>query len=196
MMPKRWQFKKREDGKIGVTLDNNVWDFLFSGNFDLALELPPDHFAVFITRQVEIETEAIPNTKTPLKEYISRPIEGCHMKTTSVFGFASEGTKKQRVGGFGQGVWQSQTETEFYEAIRMQYLANNKEMGSELFKNEGDAAVAAQSFFSIVLTRESPKNTGPLRFANENGGKVLYLRNFDPTTMTLRAFVENCHQQA
>jgi hypothetical protein len=195
MMPKRWQFKKRDDGKIGVTLDNNVWDFLFSENLNLASELPPDRFAIFITRQVKIEAEAIPNTKTPLKEYITRTIESCNIKTTSVFGFASEGTKKQRVGGFGQGVWQSRTETEFYEAIQ-QYLASDKEMGSELSKNEGDAAVAAQSFFSIVLTCESPKNGGPLRFANENGGKVLYLKNFDRTTMTLRDLVQNCHEQA
>lgn len=183
MMPKRWQFKKRDDGKIGVTLDNNVWNFLFFGNLDLALELPPDRFAIFMTRQVEIEAEAIPNTplKTPLKEYITHTIESCNIKSTSVFGFASEGTKKQRVGGFGQGVWQSRTETEFYEAIQ-QYLASDKEMGSELSKNEGDAAVAAQSFFSIVLTCESPKNGGPLRFACENGGKVPCLQNFDPTT--------------
>lgn len=196
MIRKRWQFTPRVDGRIGVTLDNNVWDFLFSKNLDLDSELPRDHFCISITREVEIETLAIPTTasKTALREYIAHTIESCDIRTTYVFGFANEGPGPERLGGFDQGVWQSETEAEFYDAIRKQYLASEKEQGSQLFKNEGDAAVAAQSFFSIVLTCESPTKTGPLRFASESGGKVLYLKNFDPATITLRDFVEDCHK--
>jgi hypothetical protein len=55
-----WQYTKRSDGLIAITLDNNVWDFLFERKIDLAAELPSDEFAIFITREVEIESMAIP----------------------------------------------------------------------------------------------------------------------------------------
>ena len=55
-----WQYTKRGDGLIAVTLDNNVWDFLFKGTIDLAAELPSDEFFISITREVEIESMAIP----------------------------------------------------------------------------------------------------------------------------------------
>ena len=50
-----WQYVKRSDGRIAITLDNKVWNFLFQRNVDLAAELPLDRFAIFITREVEIE---------------------------------------------------------------------------------------------------------------------------------------------
>jgi hypothetical protein len=68
-----WKYTKRPDGLVSVTLDNNVWDFLFARKIDLAAELPADEFAIFITREVEIERMAIPDTvsKELLKEYIA-----------------------------------------------------------------------------------------------------------------------------
>jgi hypothetical protein len=180
-----WQYTKRADGLIAVTLDNNVWDFLFNKKIDLAAELPADEFAIFITREVEIESMAIPDTesKSKLKDYIARAINRCGIKTTSVFGFAHDGPGPQRVGGFDQGTWQSQTEREFYEAIRPLYLEGRKETKSQLNQNEADAAVAAQSFFSIALTYD--KKPGPLRFAAEHGGKVLYLPDIDQSGKSL-----------
>ena len=49
-----WPYTRRSDGKIAVTLDNNVWSFLFDRKIDLAAELTPAEFALFITREVEI----------------------------------------------------------------------------------------------------------------------------------------------
>ena len=192
-----WQYTKRADGKIAITLDNNVWNFLFDKKLDLASELPLDQFAISITREVEIETLAIPAhpSKIPLKDYIARTIDICQIRTTSVFGFASDGPGPQRVGGFDQGTWQSQTEAEFYAAIRDQYLIGKSEKNSQLTDNEADAAVAAKSFFSVVLTCELPKTTGPLRFASENGGKILYLRDFDQSGLLLRAYIETFYRQ-
>jgi hypothetical protein len=187
-----WEYAKRLDGKIAVTLDNNVWDFLFLKELDLASELPLDQFAIFITREVEIETSAIPAdpSKAALKEFIARTIVNCEIRTTSVFGFATAGPGPQRVGGFGQGTWQSQTEREFHAAIKDRYLIGKNEQNSQLTDNEGDAAVAAQSFSSIVLTCELPKKSGPLCFAAEHGGKILYLADFDPNKKTLKAYIE------
>jgi hypothetical protein len=192
-----WEYTKRHDGRIAITLDNNVWDFLFLNGLDLASELPLDRFAITITREVEIETSAIPDnpSKTALKDYIARTIVNCDIRTTSVFGFATAGAKPQRVGGFGQGTWQSRTEAEFYAAIKDQYLIGRPEKNSQLTGNEGDAAVAAKSFSSIVLTCELPKKTGPLRFAAEHGGKILYLANFDPSELTLQAYIEAFYRQ-
>lgn len=59
-----WQYSKRTDGKIAVTLDNNIWDFLFDRKLNLATELPSEEFAIFIPREAEIETEAIPATES------------------------------------------------------------------------------------------------------------------------------------
>jgi hypothetical protein len=191
-----WKYTRRSDGPIAVTLDNNVWDFLFSKNIDLGIELPADEFVISITREVEIESMAIPRdteAKTMLKEYIDRTIAQCGIRTTSVFGFATEGPGPQRVGGFDQGTWQSQTEREFYDAIRQQYLLGKKEKNSQLTKNEADAAVAAQSFFSIALTCERPGKSGPLRFASEHGGKVLYLPGFEQSGQTLKAYIAAFH---
>lgn len=192
-----WQYTKRPDGKIAITLDNNVWDFLFQKGIDLASELPPEEFALSITREVEIETLAIPAnaSNAALKDYIVRTIVSCGIRTISVFGFATNGPSPQRVGGFGQGTWQSQTEREFYAAIRERYLRDKGAKKSQLSRNEADAAVAAQSFFSIVLTCESSKNPGPLRFAAERGGKFLWLEDFDGNGPTLKSYIAAVYQK-
>lgn len=192
-----WQYTKRLDGKIAVALDNNVWNFLFDRRLNLASELPSDDFAIFIPREVEIETEAIPlkESKVALKEFIARTIAECGIKTHWVFGFGGEGSGPQRVGGFGQGTWQGKTESEFYAAINQRFLLGQPEMGSQLTRNEGDAAVAAKSFSSIVLTCESRKVNGPLRFAADHGGAVLYLADFDPRKETLKEFIVAFNQR-
>ena len=188
-----WHFTKRSDGRIAVTLDNNVWNFFFTNNMDLTVELPQDRFAVFITREVEIETMAIPSdeARDALKRYIAQTIEACGIKTTWVFGFAHEGSGPERYGGFGVGVWQSKTEQEYYAAIQHRFLKGKGLRKSELSTNEGDAAVGAQSFFSVALTCERPSKPGPLRFARENGGAVLFLPDLEQSGQTLRKYVES-----
>src|ERR1039457_5769276 len=190
-------YTRRADGKIAVTLDNNVWDFLFERNVDLAAELRADKFALFITREVEIEGMAIKTKKELflLEEYIRNTIKVCNIRTTSVFGFQTADVPLQRLGGFGQGAFQSQTEREFYALIRDQYLLGKSARNSGLTHNEADAAVAAQSFFSIALTKEKPNKPGPLRVAAEHGGKVLYLKNFDQSGLSLKDFIDAFHQR-
>ena len=192
-----WPYTKRPDGRIAITLDNNVWDFLFDRGIDLASELPSEDFAVFITREVEIEGSAMPDdpSKTALEGYIAQAISSCDIQTTSVFGFASPDPGPQRVGGFGHWTWQSRTESEFYAAIRARFLVGKRETESQLTQNEADAAVAAQSHFSIALICERPNKTGPLRFASEHGGMILYLEDFDTSGLTLKAFITACYRR-
>jgi hypothetical protein len=191
-----WQYTRRSDGKIAITLDNNVWNFLFHNKVDLAAELPPDRFAIFITREVEIEKDAIPDkeAKRELREYITRTIAEANIQTTWVFGFAREEPGPERYGGFDRGTWQSPTETEFHAAIRERFLIGKSEKKSQLSDNEGDAAVASKSFSSIAVTCERPGKPGPLRFAAEHGGKVLYLDTFEASGVTLRQFIENFYK--
>jgi hypothetical protein len=106
-----------------VTLDNNVWNFLFDRRMERSVELPTSEFFISITREVEIEGMAIPDNAV---KDIKRTIESCDIKTTSVFGFTVPGLVHQRVGGWGSGTWQSQTEREFYDAIRRVQSANGR----------------------------------------------------------------------
>lgn len=183
-----WRYTRREDGKVAVTIDNNVWDFLLNRGIDLASELPPDKFLLFIPREVEIEAAAIKDNKK--KAYIWDTILKHNIQTTHTFGFAEFG-----MGGGFQGRFQSQTEIDFYALISEQWLLGRKEKGSGLSGNEADAAVAALSFFSVVLTMEKPNKTGPLRIAAEHGGKVLYLRNLNKVGLSLREYIEDCYQR-
>jgi hypothetical protein len=51
------------------------------------------------------------------------------------------------------------------------------------------------SFFSVVLTTERPGKNGPLRFAYENGGKILYLGRISLVDGSLRQQVLACYSQ-
>jgi hypothetical protein len=146
---------------------------------------------LFIPREVEIEIRALPGTaaKAPLIEYIRRSTESCAIRTTSIAGFYVAGAGPQRYGGPGQGTFQSPTERQFYSLIRERFLLGKGERKSGLSANEGDAAVAANSFFAVVLTNERPSKPGPLRFAAERGGKVLYLAEFAASGRSLRDYV-------
>lgn len=192
-----WQFRKLTDGKIAVTLDNNVWNFLFHGKIDLMAELPKDRFAISIAREVEIETLAIPDSeeKKALKDYIARTIDSRGISTIRFFGFANEGPGPERRGSFDHAVWASDVQVEFYAAIHQRFLERKGLKNSELFDNEADAAVASHSFSSIVLTCERPNKAGPLRFASENGGAILYLRNYEQSSLGLREIIEDFHQK-
>jgi hypothetical protein len=187
----RWPYTRRPDGRIAVTLDNNAWDFLFETRIVLASEFPADRFALFIPREVEIESSSVPDRKA-VREYIRQSIEAANVITTSVLGFDT-GEIPQRRGSLSHGTFQSPLEAEVHEELRR--FVSPKKMGSGLMKNEGDAAVAVSSLFSVVLTAELPEKRGPLRFVRERGGKIVYLRSPSDADIRLREQVIACHRQ-
>ena len=129
-MTKRWYYMERADGRIAVTLDNNVWNFLFQRRMDLAATLPRDRFVLFITREVEIEAIAIPASAStkPLTDYIKATIEACAIRTTSVFGFATPGRFASTRGRFRPGQHGNhRLNGQFYEAIRTRFLLGKRE---------------------------------------------------------------------
>lgn len=74
---------------IAIYIDSCAWNYLHDRAIDLATELPSDIYTLHLTREAEIEIEAIPNggKKEALKAYIFASIERSSIKTASVFGF-------------------------------------------------------------------------------------------------------------
>lgn len=181
---------------ISVTIDSNAWDYLFEAKICLVDELPPDHFSLFITREVEIEIEGIPDTgkdnsdKRALKEYIRQSIQSRNITTTAVFGFAEANTPGEpaRVAGFNQGTWESTQERDWRnrEASK-NFLSSKAQRPTRLAKNEADVSVAVSALSSIVITAD--KKPGPISDAAANGGKVIYVHELQASGLSLREFI-------
>lgn len=169
---------------ISVYIDNNVWDFLFERQLDLAAELPRDEFCVFITREAEFEIPPIPAHKAELKAFIQSTIVQCEIRTNRLFGFgdASVPEDEQRVGGFGIGWWARKQELAF---IRQQRTPprDAPKRPTKLYKNEADISLAARSFEAVVLSLD--RKPGPLYDAYGRGGRVVFLKDFDQAGLSL-----------
>jgi multidrug efflux system outer membrane protein len=72
------------------------------------------------------------------------------------------------------GVWQSQTETEFYAAIRQRFLIGKRQKKSQLFDNEGGAAVAAQSFPQLSITASGGVGGSDFSTIFDPDGRLIY----------------------
>jgi len=173
---------------ISVYIDNNVWNFLFDRQLVLAAELPSDEFCVCITREAEFEIPAIPPDKAELKTFIQSTIAQCEVRTDRLFGFndASLPADEQRVGGFGIGRWASQHEIAFIRQQRTP-LRNDPKRSTKLYKDEADIALAARSFEAVVLSLD--RKQGPLNAAYRQGGRVVFLNDFDQAGISLADLV-------
>jgi hypothetical protein len=172
---------------IAVFIDNSVWNFLFERQFDLAVELPREHFSIGITREAEFE---IPPIRSPeLRAFIDSTIQRCSVQTDSLFGFYNESLlqDEQRMGGFNVGRFASEQEIAFISKQRSSTSVGRKRP-TKLYKNEADISLAARSFHSIVLTLDA--KSGPLRDAYQQGGMVVFLNDFDTSGKSLRNFIK------
>jgi hypothetical protein len=189
--------------KLAVFIDSCAWNYLFKHQVDLMEAFPRDAYSLAITREVEIELAAIPDTgkdgtdKVGLKAYIAESIEKYRVSTTSVFGFATfepDGSlsKVQVYGGFGQGTWQSDADRSWYDSDNVKGLLHGKgKRKSGLSDNQADASLAVRSFESVVLTDEVKTKNGPLRLAAEQGGRVVYLADVEQSGLSLKDFVRS-----
>ncbi len=168
---------------IPVFIDSCAWNYLQEKAINLLVELPPNIYKIYLTREVEIEIEAIPDTdkKRALKAYIQANIESASIQTTYVFGFRTiepdgSPSKVQVYGGFGQETFQSPEEREYYDSPEVQaQLSGKAKRKTGLGANQADASLAVHSSQAFVLTNEDPQKTGPLRSAAEAGGRIVYL---------------------
>lgn len=173
---------------ISVYIDNNVWDYLFKEQLDLAAELPREDFCIAITREAEFEFPPISPEKESLRKFIEATIAKCSVKTDSFFGFNDPTLPRgeQRVGGFNVGRFASSAELDFIKQQKTP-LRKRKRMKSKLFKDEADVSLAARSVHSVVLTFDAKR--GPIRKAYKKGGKVVFLTEFDKQCLSLRDFI-------
>lgn len=187
---------------IAVYIDSCAWNYLYEHEIVLECELPPSRFAIYVTREVEIELCTIPDVgrdgldKRALKAYIKRNIDRSPVKTSSVFGFYSRGpdgtpSPVQVYGGFGVGTFQSEEERDFYARSEVEHQTQNrKRTDTGLSKNQADASLAAKSFSAIVLTNERMNKSGPLKIASDLGGRVVFLsEEVKPSGLTLGEYL-------
>lgn len=173
---------------ISIYIDNNVWDFLYERQLDLSAELPATRYCLCMTREAEFEIPPIPADKAGLKRFIDTTIAKC-VQTVSLFGFYDETlpADEQRFAGFDVGRFASDMELAFIEQQRKSITARKKEK-TKLFGNEADVSVAARSFESVVLTLDAKK--GPINTAYEQGGLIVFLKEFDDSGLSLSDYVE------
>jgi hypothetical protein len=186
---------------ISLTIDNCAWDFFFRNKYDLCLQLPADKFLLFITREVELELLQIPDyspkdgsDKRALKEYIQKSRERRQVVTACVFGFdcGESPDDPARFGGFGQGTFESDIERDWRqrEDIQSHVIGASKRKTTVLRQNEADVAQSVASLSSVLITNESNKKKGPILIAAANGGRVLYLSDFESSGLTLADYIE------
>lgn len=173
-----WQYEPSPDGRVSVSLDNNIWDWLFDrrDTFSLSEELPSNCFALVIPREVEIEHQAIPvhkPGKLEKRDFIAETIRSCGIRTVGYFGFASPPGEVNRFLGFDHGTWMSDLERARTQAMR--HFLESKERPTGLAGNEADLRLAVLAFRSVVLTRDN--EPGPLQFVRQRGGKVLLVND-------------------
>jgi hypothetical protein len=176
------------DDLISVYLDNNVWDFVFARKISLAEALPRDRFCLAITREAEFEIPAIPDHKADLKRFIDDTIAQCNIRTDYIFGFYDESlpADQQRFGGFDVGRWTTEHELKYIQQQRMP-LKERSMRKTGLYKDEADAALALRAIHSVVLSLDAKK--GPINKAYEQGGKVVFLSQFDASGMSLSEYI-------
>ncbi|AXK81926.1 hypothetical protein DW352_16170 [Pseudolabrys taiwanensis] len=175
---------------IAITIDCNAWNDFFNSGMDLVAELPPGDFSLFMPREIEIEIQAIPDvskdgcSNRALKDYIYDTIARHSVTTVGYFGFAEADCYL----GFNQGTFMSDNERNWYATEIPKRVLGKKRTGSDLPKNMADTAVAASSFYTVILTADS--KPGPIKDAYKAGGKVIYLKDFHAQTLSLRDFIK------
>lgn len=169
-------------------VDSNVFNFLFDKGINLREEFPADLYELRIIGEQDLENRAIPEGKEELRKFIYQAIESYPIKVDRLFGFYDErhDAFDQRVGGYGVGRYASLEEIEF---IRVERKDHGEKKRSGLYKDEADISLGARALGGgIVLSNDSKK--GPLPRAKEQGGRVVFLNEFDPSRESLRAYVE------
>lgn len=182
---------------ISVTIDSCAWNFFSDNKYDLCVELPPERFSLFITREVELELDQIPDEshgvdKRLLKDYIRTSIQLRNVETSSIFGFSEANVpgEPSRYGGFGQGTFESDIERDWRqrEDTKRYVIDAPKRKSSFLRKDEADVSQAVASLSSVLITADAKK--GPISVAAVNGGRVLYLSEFQNSGLKLADYIE------
>lgn len=172
---------------IGVFIDNNIWDFVFKHQLDLSAHLPKPEFALCITNEAEFELRVLEHRKPELWAFIKQAQRDASVDTDKLFGFDDPTLPphEQRVGGFDVARFATEEEGKFLAQQHQLKTERRSKLNEKtrLYKDEADISLASRSFHAVVITLDA--KTGPLRDAYNQGGKVLFLTDFDPQTQKL-----------
>ena len=169
-----------------IFLDSNVFDFLFARQtIDLAREFPREQFRLWVT--CEIGAFEVPEMPVAIREFADATVKRCDIKLDAYFGWFNPAysPEKQRVRGFNQGRWVRPPERNFIKS-------EGKKPGvrpTGLNKDEADVHLAARSFLERGVVLSLNWRSGPLTRAQARGGKVVFLKGFDASALSLREFV-------
>jgi hypothetical protein len=180
-----------------VFIDGCAWNHFFDSGTDLGKVLPAVLYRLFITSEVGIELQEIPERedKQALKAFIQNAIVSHKVLTTRIFGFASNNadgtpTKYQRFGNFNNAGFQPAADRDWYGMPAViEMLSKTSTRDTFLGKNEGDASLAVRSFRAVVLTAEKRTKKGPLQLAAQQGGLVVFLGEVEKSGKTLHEFI-------
>ncbi|WP_150463934.1 hypothetical protein [Francisella sp. XLW-1] len=178
-----------------IFLDNNIFDFLYDKKIDLLHEFPKEQFIICVPKEVKFESDCMPSDKLI---FVKSLFENNIVITHSYFGFYDDRhvNNFQRVGGYDEGVYISKVERDFKLELNNNFLSNTdkKHPKHNLYKNEGDIALAVRSVHNIVLTndRKGSKGAkkGPLNYAYDEGYGVVFLNEYDGT-ISLKEYVRS-----
>ncbi|MEY8702303.1 hypothetical protein AB4F11_04670 [Francisella philomiragia] len=167
-----------------IFLDNNIFDFLYDKKIDLLKEFPKGEFCVCVPKEIKFESDCMPSDKFT---FVKSLFENNIVITHSYFGYYDDRhvSNFQRVGGYDEGVYISIDERDFKLELNNNFLSNTdkKHPKHDLYKNEGDIALAVRSVHNIVLTNDAKSSKGakkgPLNYAFEKGYRVVFLNDYD-----------------
>ncbi|AJI72475.1 hypothetical protein AQ14_586 [Francisella tularensis subsp. novicida D9876] len=168
-----------------IFLDNNIFDFLYDREIDLLHEFPKEQFIICVPKEVKFESECIKDSDK--LSFVKSLFVNHTVITHSYFGFYNDEhlPEYQRNGGFDKGLWASSQEISFKAILNDVFLKKDggKHYKHDLYKNEGDIALAVRSVHNIVLTndRKGSKGAkkGPLNYAYDEGYGVVFLNDYD-----------------
>lgn len=179
-----------------IYIDSNIFNFIFDHGINLRDEFPADLYELRIVGEQNLENRAIPQGKQDLKDFIYNAIKSYPIKVDRLFGFYDERhtSEDQRVGGFGSSNESASNAGRYadikeYEFITSERSNEDEKKRSGLYPNETDISLGARSVAGgIVISMDAKK--GPLPRAKAQGGRVVFLNNFDPEKEKLRSYVE------
>ena len=187
--------KERNVEKLFI--DSNIFNFLFVSRIDLRNEFPETHFELLIVAEQDFENRAIPEKKADLKDFIYTSMNVWNVKTDRLFGFYDDRhlSDEQRIGGFtgvigdagGAGRFACLAESNFIKDERKEN-EQNKRIKTGLYPDETDISLGARAMAgSIVLTNDA--KAGPLPRAYAQGGRVVFIVDYDSEVETFHDFV-------
>jgi hypothetical protein len=177
-----------------IFIDSCAWDFMFAHGVELSSEFPANEFSIKMTKEVcDFEVASISADspeKIALKKYIEQQKQKCGLEIDTLFGFGGVDEPhdyRHRIGGFDEGRFVSLKEASCIEQFKVE---KGKERKTGLYKNEADSSLAVRACAGgKVLTAESQMKSGPLKTAFQQGGKVIFISDFDPSKSSFRNFV-------